>query len=150
MGFFDRGQYVRFLRTASETQDHVTIVSLGPFYDTDYDSQGPTSYFWDANEEVIFEEGTAIIPKLETAADPTGDRVTLGSVVLSKENKICLLCRSARGMRALVDLSSGELVKNEKAMIFYRSYVLILADAFHGMRVAFDSSKHDSGIFAAA
>jgi hypothetical protein len=141
IGAFDRGQYVRFLRTASETQTHVTIVSLGPFCDEDYPhTQGPTSYFWEADDEFVFEEKTAIAPKLDTATDPAAERITLGAIVLSKSGQICLLSRTPNTGRALIDLSSGELIKNDRATVFYKHYVLVAPDEVGERKIVFDSS----------
>ena len=152
IGTFDRGQYVRFLRTASETQTHVTVISLGPFCDGDYSGhmQGPTCYFWEIDSEVVFEEKTAIAPKLDTAMDPTARQLPLGCIVLSKSGEICLLCRTPRSGRALIDLSNGELIKNDRAAVFYEHYALVAPNELQKMRSIFDSSKQISNISTAA
>jgi hypothetical protein len=152
VGFFDEGQYVRFLRTASENKTHVTAVSLGPFYDRNYDAhvQGPTSYFLEADTQVVFEEKTVIAPKLDTALDPAARYLEIGSIVWLKSGQLCLLCRSSRGQRALIDLSNGEVVRSENAVVLYKDYVLLLPNESEKMRVTFDSSKKSSNIATAA
>ncbi len=151
-GTFDRGRYIRFLRTATESQTQVTVVSLGPFCDEDYaaHAQGPTAYFWETDIEVILEENTAIAPIVETATDPTTAHMTLGTVALSKSGQICLFCRSARGQSALVDLSTGEIIRSNRAVVFYKHYTLMAPDERRNMRPVFESSKQVSNISTAA
>ncbi|HWC63661.1 MAG TPA: hypothetical protein VG501_08565, partial [Rhizomicrobium sp.] len=129
VGFFDQGHYVRYLRTASANSTHVAVVSLGPFCDPDFSPnvQGPTSYFWEADNAVVFEENTAIAPKLDSVRDPANHgHVSLGTIAMCKNGQICIFSRNMRGDRAWIDLTNGELVKNPKALVLYEQYVLTM------------------------
>jgi|SRR6185437_4384357 len=143
IGLFDGRQYVRFLRTASANADHVAVVSLGPFVDRDYDpdAQGPTSYFWEMDSQVILEEKTALSPKHSTVMEGGAKDISLGSIVMTKAGSVCLVCRTARGLRAFIDLSNGERVKDERAFIFYEDYVLTTLNELQQRHVIFDSAK---------
>ena len=155
IGTFDRGQYVRFLRTSSVTtaQDHVAVVGLGPFPDDDQPArvQGPTTYLWPTDVDVIYEEQTSIVPKHDSVIDPTTARhVPLGAIIFSQTGQICIQTRTPRAGRALIDLSNGELVRDEHATAPYEYYVLVAPDEVQKKRVIFDSSKQASAISTAA
>jgi len=154
IGFFDGGRYVRFLRTSTENaeKDHVAIVSLGPFADVEYQAhvQGPTVYFWDADDKVVYEEKTAIAPKLDTMVDPSAQYMKLGAIVMSKTGQVCLLCRTPRAGRALVDLSSGETIRDNSAVVVYEQYVLVTPCEESKTRVIFDSTEQVTVVSTAA
>jgi hypothetical protein len=154
IGFFDGGQYVRFLRTAAENaeQDHVAIVSLGPFVDSDFAAhvKGPTVYFWDADDKVVYEEKTLMMPKLDTAVEPGTQHIKLGSIVMSKTGETCLQCRTPRGGRALVALSSGETIRDNSAVVVYEQYMLVTRDEEPKVRPIFDSSTELTIVSTAA
>jgi hypothetical protein len=156
-GIFDGGKYVRFLRTASVTteRDHVAVISLGPLCDDEQPGRvpGPTSYLWQADTDVIFEEHTSIAPKRETAFDPAaGGHISLGAIALTKTGQICIYCRSTpRAGRAWVDLSNGELVRNEDMAALYEHYVLLAPHPVQKeLEILFDSSTQPSAVSAVA
>jgi hypothetical protein len=107
--------------------------------------KGPTAYFWDATEQVLFEEQTVIAPKLETIFDPNGAKyMALGTIVMTSAGETCLLCRSGPGARALIDLKSGTLVKDERSVVAYEHYVLTALDPMQERCVIFDSAAQSA------
>ena len=155
VGFFEDGRYVRCLRTASVTtaQDHVAIVGVGPFLDDRQPDrvQGPTSYMWQADVEVIYEDQTSLVPIHDSAVDPSKLRhMELGTIVLTKSGQVGIYSRTPRAGRALIDLSNGELIRDENAVALYKHYLLVAPDEMQKLRAIFDSSKQVSAIPTAA